>query len=453
MMNRRHFLTRLGAGATLATFGGLAGGLRKANADASDYRALVCVFLYGGMDNHDVVIPYDRASYDEWARLRGGLLTAQAQPRTLENLLPIETPGFGSRQFALPAEMAGLHRLYTSGNAAILGNVGPLLEPVTRRGFEDDTVRLPPRLFSHNDQQSTWMGGSPEGAREGWGGLFLDSLRRLNGAPEFSGVSMGGGELLITGRSVVPYAVSPDGAPEIHALEDFFELEGELRDRVLGHLQGRHGERTHLLERDLSALSQAAFAANERYNAATSGLPALTTEFPGGGLAGQLRGVAQAIQARSALTACRQIFVVGMGGFDTHSNQPRNLPALQARIDGAIVAFGRAMQELGLERQVTLFTASDFGRSLAPNDDGTDHGWGAHHFVVGGAVQGGLVYGGLPEATLSHERDAGSGRLIPDLSVEQMAAPLGRWLGLDDAALTSALPRLAAFPGELRGFL
>ncbi len=444
-MKRRHFLSRVGAGATLATLGGLSRGLvPAARADAgSDYRALVCVFLFGGMDNHDVVIPYERSAYEEWARLRGGLLTAMATPRTLDNLLPLGSSGPLAAQ-ALPAELSGIHGLFQSGQAALLGNVGPLLEPVTRRTFEDDSARLPSRLFSHNDQQSTWMGGRPEGAQYGWGGLFLDALGDLNAAPELGGITTGDAQLFLTGRRTVPYAVSPGGAPAVEALTAYDDaaLEAALR----AELRGEGTTRTHLLERDLAGMARAGLDANARYDAATRGVPALTTLFPPDGLGAQLGAVARTIQAREALGACRQLFIVGIGGFDTHSNQARSLPTLQRRVDLGITAFHQAMVELGLDRQVTLFTASDFGRTLAPNDDGTDHGWGAHHFVVGGAVRGGRLYGGLPEATLGHDHDAGNGRLIPQLSVEQLAAPLGRWMGMDDAALATALPQLSAFP-------
>ncbi|MEO0323644.1 MAG: DUF1501 domain-containing protein, partial [Myxococcota bacterium] len=432
------------AGATLATLGGLSRGLvPAARADsATDYKALVCVFLYGGMDNHDVVIPYERSSYDEWARLRGGLLSSMATPRSLDNLLPM-----GPGTHALPAELAGLHGLYEAGQAALIGNVGPLLEPVTRRALDEGSVQLPSRLFSHNDQQSTWMGGRPEGAQYGWGGLFLDAIGEANATPELSGITTGDAQLFLTGRSTVPYAVSPGGAPEVGAFTAYDDP--ALQEALRAELRGEGASRSYLLERDLAAMSRAGLDANARYDAATRGVPALRTVFPPDDLGAQLGAVARTVQAREALGACRQLFVVGIGGFDTHSNQARNLPRLQRRLDLGVTAFHQAMGELGLGEQVTLFTASDFGRTLAPNEDGTDHGWGAHHFVVGGAVRGGQVYGGLPEATLGHDYDAGNGRLIPQLSVEQLAAPLGRWLGMNDAALATALPQLAAFPGPL----
>ncbi|MEM7604016.1 MAG: DUF1501 domain-containing protein [Myxococcota bacterium] len=450
-MKRRNFLQHLGAGATLSAIGGLSRGLLPAaRAAGDDYRALVCVFLFGGMDNHDVVIPYERSAFDEWARIRGDLLTAMATPRTLANLLPLGTGG-ALAAHALPAELSGIHGLFQSGQAALVGNVGPLLEPTTRRAFEDGSASLPSRLFSHNDQQSTWMGGSPEGAQFGWGGLFLDALGGLNTAPEMGGITTGDGQLLLTGRSTVPYAVRPAGAPVVDALSVYDDA--DLQAALRAELRGEGAVRTHLLERDLATMARRGLDANARYDAATRGVPAVATEFPSGDLGAQLAAVARTIQAREALGACRQLFVVSMGGFDTHSNQADTLPALQRRVDEGVTAFHRAMVELGLDEQVTLFTASDFGRTLAPNDDGTDHGWGGHHFVVGGAVRGGQLYGGLPEATLGHEYDGGNGRLIPQLSVEQLAAPLGRWMGMDDGALATALPRLSAFPGPLPGFI
>lgn len=454
-MKRREFLTRSAAAGFGSVIGGLklAIGAREARAEAEDYKALVCIFLVGGLDNHDTIIPYDSASFGEFARIRRDLLLGYAEERTLSTLLPLATPTaqFGGRQFALPPEMPGLRTLYDGGRAAVLANVGPLLAPVTRQGYEDQSARLPSRLFSHNDQQATWMAGAPEGAQFGWAGLFADELRSRNSAPEFSAITGGGNDLMVTGRRVAPYQVTELGAVEVDMLE---RLEDEtLRNAVVAHLGAIPSEERGWLELDLATAGRRAFDSNARFNRSIAQAEELTTSFPEEGLGGQLRIVAQAIAARSALAVQRQVFVLSMGGFDTHSGQARNLPRLQASLDRGISAFQRAMDELGVSEQVTLFTASDFGRTLAVNDDGTDHGWGGHHFVVGGAVKGGAIYGDLPETTFGHALDAGSGRLIPTLAVEQMAAPLGRWFGLDGDGLAAALPRLGAFTTPLPGFI
>ena len=456
-MNRRDFLRRssvTGLGLTLA---GLSRPfVRTAHACATDYKALVCIYLGGGMDNHDTIFPYDQAAYREYARIRRDFLSAYATPRDRANLVPFAAGDqFGSRQFALPPEMIGLQGLYASSKAAIVGNVGPLVEPVTRTSYRDETVRLPPRLFSHNDQTATWQAGGPEGTVTGWAGRFMDTLRSRNGAPEFSAVTTGAHDLFVTGDQVVPYQTDVDGAPAINVVQD--REEGDAGEPWLEglkqHFRGQSVGRRSLLERDVATLSRRSYDANVLYDQATQNVPPLSTVFAPDSLSAQLSAVVRAISARSSLSACRQVFVVEMGGFDTHSIQTQTLPVQQAILSSAIVAFQTAMEELGLERSVTLFTASEFGRTLAVNGDGTDHGWAGHQFVVGGAVNGGQVYGDVPEATFDHELDAGGGRLIPTLAVEQYAAPLGRWFGLSDSELQQALPNLTNFAGPLPAFV
>ncbi|MEM1025612.1 MAG: DUF1501 domain-containing protein [Myxococcota bacterium] len=457
-MNRRSFLLRSGGL-------GLAGSLarlplaRTARADETeDYRALVCVYLSGGMDNWDTVIPYDATAYAEYERHRRSFLSAYTTPRDPSTLVPFAAgDSFGSRQFALPSEMAGLVQLYAEGKAAIVGNVGPLLEPVTRASYADQTARLPSRLFSHNDQASTWQAGGPEGTTSGWGGRFMDALSSRNGAAEFGAITTGDNDLFVTGRSTVPYQVSVDGASRILALsameEDFGSEAPAWLEVLRQHFRPEPGAGRSLLEQDVRSLARRSFDANALYDRAQRGVPAFQTLFPPSDAGAQLQAVARAIVARSSLSAGRQVFVIGLGGFDTHSAQAQTLPMDQAGLAGGIVAFQRAMEELGLDQQVTLFTASEFGRTLAVNGDGTDHGWGGHQFVVGSAVRGGQVYGELPEATLGHALDAGGGRLIPSLSVEQYAAPLGRWFGLSPSELELALPGLANFPSPLPSFV
>ncbi|MEM6533687.1 MAG: DUF1501 domain-containing protein [Myxococcota bacterium] len=451
-LNRRSFLQGVSAsGLTAASVAGLGtalSGFSAQAADTSGYKALVCVFLEGGIDNHDTIIPYDAMSYDKWAGIRSGLLGTYGQQRARESILPL-TPqnagAFGDRSFALPQEMAGLHRLFQAGNAAIVGNVGPLVQPVSRATFQDQTARVPARLFSHNDQQSTWMGGAPEGAQHGWGGLFADAMidSGANSSPEFSVITSGGAELFVTGRQAVPYQIDPGGASRIEFVEEF--RGSPFFDRLRSYFRSQYFSGSNLAQRDIAAALQASFDSNEKYNSAAASGITLNASFPAGEVGGQLRAVAQSIAIRDTLTVNRQVFIVGMGGYDTHGNQAGDLPMLQSQLDVAISAFFEAISELGLANDVTLFTASDFGRSLAVNGDGTDHGWGGHQFVVGGAVNGNTIYGTVPPSEFGHELDAGGGRLIPTVSVEQFAAPLGRWFGLNESEVASALPNLSSF--------
>ena len=452
-LHRRQFL-RLAA-ATSALGAASAGWPLNLTAHAADtvgYKALVCVFLFGGMDGHDVLIPYDTESYASFANIRQSLIGRYADgARSRETLQPLDLDNaadFGSRRFALPPEMPEMARLFDAGRVAFVANVGPLLEPVTASAFADGAARVPSRLFSHNDQQSTWQASAPEGAQLGWGGLFADAALAAGANPggaDFTTLSMAGVGPFLTGNQASPYQVSLSGSAGLDVLESgrpglsAFLARAEERFRSAGF------DEPNILARDVAAKFNDAIATNSVFDAARGGAVPLATAFPETSLGQQLAAVAETISIRSALSATRQIFFVGTGGFDTHSNQANDLPGLLAQIDGAFAAFDAAMAELGVGNDVTTFTASDFGRTLAVNGDGTDHGWGNHQIVMGGAVRGRRILGALPEARFGHDLDGGGGRLIPSLAVEQFAEPLGRWWGLNDAEVAASLPGLRNF--------
>ncbi|CAA0118132.1 Uncharacterised protein [Halioglobus japonicus] len=452
MQNRRSFLKSSLALPMTMSGGSILGSLAGFNAQAADtsgYRALVCVFLFGGMDCHDTVLPYDTASYNDYADIRAPLLDTYAalpggSTRTRESLLAL-TPlnnTFGARQFALPPQMSAMHTLFTQGRAAIVGNVGPLTEPTDRAGFYNNSAQLPARLFSHNDQQSTWMSFAPEGSQLGWGGRFGDATMTGNLQSVFSQISLAGNSVFLTGERVSPFQISADGVPAIRLIE---AAPAQLGSLLRDHFDSTGANRSNLFERDVINLSRVSLAANDTLGNALLSSTAINTPFPTSGLGAQLRAVAQTIAVRDTLGASRQVFFVSIGGFDTHSTQAADLPGLQQDISDSISAFYSATEELGVANEVTTFTAADFGRTLTVNGDGTDHGWGSHHFVVGGAVKGGEIYGDIPVSQLEHSQDAGNGRLIPSLSVEQFAAPMGSWFGLNQQELNTALPGLANF--------
>lgn len=456
-INRRQFLKNSSAlVASAATLSSLTATLASFNAMAAaddDYKALVCVFLHGGMDNHDTVLPYDLDSYQSYANIRRSLIQQYNGQRDHANLLPLSPDNaadFNGRAFALPPQMPGIANLFQQGNAAILGNVGPLIVPATAAEFEAESVVLPSRLFSHNDQQATWLSSSPEGAVYGWGGAFADVAidANQNNSPEFSVITSGGNDLFLTGEKAIPYQISIGEPQEIYTLADS-EDNARLNELLTAHFSAENYSSENLAQSDIAAALAKSSRTNDKYNQSVAGVAALNTQFEGGYLAKQLQSVAHTIAARNTLGVKRQVFIVGMGGFDTHSAQAQTLPQLHAALDSAITAFYNGMQELGLGKSVTLFTASDFGRTLAVNDDGTDHGWGSHHFVIGEAVNGRNIYGDIPEANFGHALDAGSGRLIPTTSVEQLAEPLGRWFGLTEQELAQALPNLSNFATRL----
>ena len=461
--SRRNFLTSAGALGT-ASLLGIGSSLSRFQAHAattSGYKALVCLFLFGGLDNHDTVLPYDQTSYDRFSEIRASLMNLYngmpgGSTRARDRLLLLEPDNgsdFGTRQFALPEEMSGIKNLFDDGNAAIVGNVGPLLAPLTRSEWQAETVPTPKRLFSHNDQQSTWMSSEPEGAKYGWGGRFAEASVNsgANTYNEFSTITSFGSGLFLTSENLKPFQMGLEGATEIEALVRFESL--EIYDQLRAHFSAMNFNRSNLVERDIAAAMSNALENNELFNQSLEMVQPLTTEFPSDFLGQQLAAVARTISIRESLLMNRQVFFVGIGGFDTHSEQVSELPALQRQIDAGVVAFYNAMQELGLSEQVTLFTASDFGRTLAVNGDGTDHGWGGHHFVVGNAVQGNRIYGDIPPYDFEHDQDANGGRLIPSVSVEQFAEPLGRWFGLGDDEIAAALPGLTNFAAAPMTFI
>ena len=448
-VSRRTLLKSLGATGCVAPFVASAPAIA---ANISGYKALVCVFLYGGLDGHDVLLPYDAGSYSAFARVRQTLLNQQPNRRrdALEPLSLVNQDQFGARRFALAPEMPNIANLINRGEASLVSNVGPLIEPTTRADFDAKSVQLPPRLFSHNDQQSVWQSGGAEGASFGWGGLFADAALASGANPmreNFTSITLGNG-LFLSGELANPFRISDEGAVSISLLDYFAENE-ESRDWIYDQLRSQFGGQAYsepsLIGRDVARILESGLSNGEAYTQARANAPALSTSFPEGALGRQLKAVAETIAIRQTLGVSRQVFFVGIGGFDTHDAQASTLPRLLAEIDASIAAFQASMSRQGLDRDVTLFTASDFGRTLAVNGDGTDHGWGGHHLIVGGAIRGGHIFGDVPPAGLGHAQDSGQGRLIPTLSVEQYAQPLGSWFGLSAPELDRALPNLQNF--------
>jgi uncharacterized protein (DUF1501 family) len=456
--SRRNFL-KTGAAFSLGAAAGFANDLMRFNAfaaDTSGYRAIVCVFLFGGMDGHDTVIPYDTANYNQYADIRRALLNRYdnnegGSTRDRDRLLPLNlanAASFGGRQFALPPELGPLHDLIDRGDGAIVSNVGPLVVPLNRTQFESRTAPRPPRLFSHNDQQSVWMSSRPEGAQFGWGGRLADMIAASLGNSDatFTTVSTSGTTVFLQGEIVGQYQVGSGGPQEIRGLGDGSLFgSAQLPGIYEASLRSEGQALTNLLQRDFSGVMNRSIDANRTLRQSFGGAAPFATAFPQNSLGAQLQVVARIIALRASLGVSRQIFFVGDGGYDTHSNQHENIPRLHGGIATAMRAFYDATAEMGVDQSVTSFTASDFGRTLTVNRDGTDHGWGAHHFVIGGGVNGARIVGEFPEPAIGHEYDTGNGRLIPTTAVDQFAATLGGWFGLNSSELNDALPGLSNF--------
>lgn len=461
---RRDFLRRSGAlvasnlalplGLNLAAMG------EAAAFQATDYKALVCVFMFGGNDHDSTVVPYDHASYSKYHEIRGGgpgeddTGIAIAKSRLTANVLQPTTPLADGRVYALHPAMGAMSRLFNSGKAAVLLNVGPLVVPLTRAQYESsDRARypLPPKLFSHNDQQSVWQTSSPEGSTRGWGGQIADAALANNSEPLVTCLEIMSSmppALYLTGRQAVNYTMTTQGAVHINALDEGVLSGTAMRSAFSNLIQRPHA---HVLANEYNRVTARAIGIEAKINAAQSAVQ-LTTVFPAGNpLADQLKVVARMIGARGALGAKRQVFFVATGPFDLHDGLVERQPGLIGRVSDAMAAFYDATVEMGLADKVTTFTASDFGRTLSSNGNGSDHGWGGHHFILGGAVKGKAYYGKAPPVSIGDTSAAedqwhvGQGRLLPTTAVDQYAATLAKWFGVSDAELPTVIPNLHRF--------
>ena len=413
--------------------------------NTTDYRALVCVFLFGGNDGNNLIVPLDTPSYDAYSQIRGSLALASSA------LLPV-TAKTGSRPFGLHPKLANLQKLFGSGQAAVVANVGTLITPLTRTQYLAGSTATPENLFSHSDQQLQWQTSFAGPNGTGWGGRVADKIASLNAPSTFPPfLSVAGNAMLGQGEDTTPATVIP-GAPLDLA---GFSSSPADNARQLALQQLLTMDTGAALVQQASTTMQQGLGDSATLKQALSGAKPLTTSFPASSLGAQLQQIAQVIQVRSALAMNRQIFFASLGGFDTHSGQLNTQDTLLAELDAALAAFVSATQELGVENNVTTFTESDFSRTMQPNSNGgTDHAWGSHHLVAGGAVQGGDVYGQFPELALGGPNDAGTaGRWIPTTALDQYGATLASWFGVATGDLSYVFPNLANFPVAKVGFL
>ncbi len=412
---------------------------------ASDYKALVCVFLYGGNDYANTLVAYDPTRHALYQGMRPTLATARAALAPTALTPNVALPG--AIQYALAPELAPLLPLWNAGRMGALLNVGTLVQPTTKAQYTAKSVPLPPKLFSHNDQQSVWQSSAPEGATSGWGGRIGDLFAAGNGNATFTCVNASSNAVYLSGKSAVQYQVSTSGPVALNGVKNALfgstACSTALRNLVTA-------PSSHLFENEYSRVMARALGAGDQLTAALASAPTFANVFPtGNSLADQLKLVARMISTSNEVGARRQVFFVSLGGFDTHDALATAHPLLLTKLGQALAAFNAAMVELGVTDKVTAFTASDFGRTATGND-GSDHGWGSMHFMLGGAVAGGRFYGTPPEVANGGPDDVGQGRLLPTTSVDQYAATLAKWFGLSDAALLDVLPNLGHWDASQR---
>ncbi len=446
-MRRRNFLRHAGALAGTAALGQM--GVFAARAQtASDYKALVCVFLAGGNDANNTVVPIDTAGYANYAQVRADLALPQAQ------LLPLQEAG-GVLRYGFHPALSGLQSLWSAGNLAVVANVGTLVQPLTQAQYLSSTTQKPATLFSHIDQQHEWQSANSSTASStGWGGRLTDQLTALNAnATVPAMISTAGNNLFVTGSATQALVIPTSGS---FGLNGFSSSGGDsARRSALVSLLGVDQDSDLVMA--AQDVMSGALSSSATLNPILTATTATSVQYFSGlttSIAAQLLAIAKVIEARSTLGAQRQVFLVSLGSFDTHTNELNTQQTLLSELDPALSAFHAAMAAIGAGSNVTSFTLSDFSRTFAPNTGGgSDHAWGSHHMVIGGAVHGGQIYGTVPTLSIGGPDDAGQGRWIPTIAVDQYAATLASWFGVNATQLAAVLPNLAAFTPSNLSFI
>jgi uncharacterized protein (DUF1501 family) len=501
-----------GVAAASSIFGMQLAGLGAASAQTASpaYQALVCIFMFGGNDSHNMVLATDSDSWGRYWSARftgndpialmpvgaapvalgevspvtGRTVTSRAMPEFWGGVLPITPatpnpvpPGTNAsvRTFGINPLMSQLMPIWDAGRLAVAANVGPLIRPTTKAQYNARSVPLPANLMSHNDQQSTWQAGAVEGARRGWGGLMADLMLSMNGANTvFTAISAAGNAVFLAGRDVVQYQVvagsttpavriTPATASTLFgASANAARLRTVIRDTSNASYFAKDHANKIARSIDSADALNAAFSAS-----AVTAIPnptqvtnPVTGNLENNALASQLQTVARLIAASATLGLRRQVFFVSIGGFDNHDVQNSSQSVLLTRVAHAMAYFDGVLDNIGgvnMRNAVTTFTASDFNRTFTTNGDGTDHAWGSHQFVMGGAVTSRNIFGQYPtlgvDRTGFNNPDMSGNILIPTMSTDQYGATLGRWFGVSDSALNTIFPNLTNFSQRIVGFV
>lgn len=442
-INRRQFLGQASCAAvgTTSLFSTLSSLMLTNSAVAqnaasfNDYRALICLFLPGGNDSYNLLVPTG-AAYSQYEQVRADLALPQ------NSLLPINPLSNAGRPLSVHPGAAGLQTLFEQQKLAFIANVGSLVRPTTISDFNTGNS-LPYGIFSHSDQQEQWQTSIPDvRSGIGWAGRAADMLDTANVNSSVSmNISISGNNLLQVGNQVLPYTVNADGAPALNGYagdSGYNPIRHSAIDNQLAQ------EYKNMLEKTYSRLKRGSLDAYQLFSEATSN-PLPADNLGDGPLGKQLRQVAKIIAGRNTLGVKRQIFYVQWGGWDFHDNVIDNMAAMIPVVSQAVKAFYDLTVAMGVANNVTLFSGSEFGRSLTSNAKGSDHAWGGNQFVVGGAVNGKQIYGQYPDLNQGSSLDTGRGRLIPTTSVDQMAAEMALWMGISKSDLPIVLPNISRF--------
>lgn len=451
--NRRRFL---GMGVQAGMLGALSSlGLltaKPAHAAVADYKALVCLYMFGGNDGNNMIVPLDTAHYSKYTAIRGSQgLGLSINAKTLLGQRSATLQGVAnpvSQPFAFHYGMPEIDTLFGQGQVAALLNVGSLRQPLTKAQYQAGTA-LPPQLFSHPDQQLQAQAGTPSVAGTGWGGRLVDLLGT---GGDLDAVALSAGGLFIEGAKTHGNLIPGNGQLTLAGMNFWPQAQADQRRAALVQVLQASGPNAVMASAQRALLNGIELVDDLK---AAAGGAALSTPFPGFGLAQQLKTVAQLIHLRAQQGPGRQVYFVSQGGFDTHGGQAYQQFDMLRQVSQSVAAFQQALAEVGAQHNVTTFTMSDFGRTLQPNTGGTDHAWGNHQLIIGAAVKGGL-YGEFPDFTLGGKDDAtGRGVWIPQISNQQYGATLGRWFGADADMLETQVFKneLGKFPVKDLGFM
>jgi len=414
-------------------------------ADTQGYKALVCVYLAGGNDSYNMFIPTSESAHADYADARQFL----AVPRN--QILPVSPVSYSDGlNYGFHPQMTEIQSLFDEGHLSVIANVGSLVRPITKAEYNARSSAIPRHLFSHNDQTDSWLAADARGGSiEGWAGRMMDILYPGNAPQPTPSISLGGSSIWQRGRRVRALEMGTGGFGQ--AYMPWHAGPVKLWDAYAA-LYSESLKQSNLIANENAMTLQRAQDYASQINSAIENAPEFDVEFTGGRLADQLKMVANLIAVRNDLDAnmSRQIFFVRIGGWDTHADQISNEadvnhPKLLKQLDSALNSFQRAMLQLGVHDSVTTFTATEFGRSLTPNGSGTDHGWGGHNLVMGGAVQGGDIFGRMPQVSRDSSDTVENNRIIPTTSVDEYSAILARWFGLNQAELDRIFPNLRNF--------
>jgi uncharacterized protein (DUF1501 family) len=437
----------------------------------SDYKALVCIFLSGGNDSNNLIIPTIQSEYDNYATIRTPVL---AIPQSA--LLPIPHLNSDGREYGLHPSCPELQTLFAEGKLAMLFNTGTLVYPLTRAQYKSGAYKKPPQLFSHSDQITQWQTSIPDRPPlTGWGGRCADLMAAVQpGAPISLSITLSGANTFEVGNSVSQFSVSTSGAVSLSSVSGtrLQALTNVLGQPYPNNLQVQAYADVAAHSINSSSIINNAIAATSAANYWTTAFPTTITPPAGGNaftssLSPRLKMIARLIEAgqrsvaNSGFGMKRQIFFCSVGGYDLHTNQtpgPNQTTVgshanLLAELSQSVIAFQRAMEQLGLANNVTTFTASDFGRTFPSNGQGSDHGWGSHHMILGGAVKGQRTYGAFPTLAVNGPDDTSTGRWIPTTAIDQYFATLATWFGVDNSHLATVFPNLGRFSTSNLGFL